>query len=273
MPIQRLNLQGLEILDIKKELLKTETPIIQKALVSMSNDMLKQGLLTVELHHSVQNSDVSELSFKEELLQNAHLMKTHAELEKEFEVIATGIKPSLISLAEEETFPRVILIPNVEKDTLDLKISFEVGEEFVKDYFGQCTKTMMDRKGFVEKFVVLRFSKIMKDYLSKSSKTQAMNEFVDLHPSVKGVPSGVYFEQNKKIYAIDYSIQIDIGAAEENIDEISLIVNEEAKSYIDFFSHAMGVPLRPVASPIHEIENEQEIVSEEDAGVEVEERA
>lgn len=239
--VQRLSVLGEEILEIKQEVLEStrHSAILQKALNAMVSDMFKQKIFNVDIHHALMNQDMTKDEFYLQLLETSGMKKSNEELEEEFKAIGN-------QLIDNPVIQKGIVVtinPVIEKDRVEVQISFEADEEFTQDYFGvespDLTKKLLERGGFIERFVVLRFNKIIKDYLkTKEGYSETEDEIEVDYGFLRGTTS--YFDEVKGIYAVDYVISILIEEVEDRFESVKESVENEMKQAIDYFSNRIA---------------------------------
>lgn len=236
--MQKLNMLGIEVLDLKNELSQEGvSPVVQKALSLMAEDMLKQKLIPMEVHYNLDKRDITEKDFESQLLEISDFKKTDSELREEFDRLTKEFSEEI--LFDKGDFVQVSTSSDIAKDRVTFSSVFRVDKEFVEQFFGvedpEVADKMMERRGFVEKFIVFRFNRIMSNYMKEKPD---YNEVRPEHELMEGVflsPSISYFDENKGIFAIDFNIHCDISLIEEKSEEAYQMIQEETNQVIQYF--------------------------------------
>lgn len=229
--VQKLTVLGLETLDLKKEmLLPGHSPIVSKALDGMIEDLAKQALINVDVHFGIKDEKMDEIEFRELLLTVDNMRKSNSELKVEYDEIADRLEKLLLKspgLKKQLNLPEIFAESDVENEKIMVKACFKVDANFTARYFGETDQDKIDilmkRKGFLERFVVLRYNKMMLDFISKYPSYSPAQPFFSIAPNVEVFASSAYYNEVEKIYAIDFVLKIGIDAAETEDNQESLI--------------------------------------------------
>lgn len=214
--MQKLNLFGQQLLNYKKELENKEYPkIVQDSLIMAVDKLATDEFINLDMLTAIK-SDMSFEEFEEVVLSTEKCCKTKAELENEFEELRNKF---MLKLYEDMALipPDISFENDIENELLMIKKDFLITEEFLKNYFYIPTTedfdALMKRKGFIEKFAILRLEKIFNDFLEKNSE---IKDFNLLH-------TNVFFNSETKNYGIQLILEINIDLIEkdENIDTLS----------------------------------------------------
>lgn len=214
--MQKLNLFGQQLLNYKKELENKEYPkIVQDSLIMAVDKLATDEFINLDMLTAIK-SDMSFEEFEEVVLSTEKCCKTKAELENEFEELRNKF---MLELYEDMALipPDISFENDIENELLMIKKDFLITEEFLKNYFYIPTTedfdALMKRKGFIEKFAILRLEKIFNDFLEKNSE---IKDFNLLH-------TNVFFNSETKNYGIQLILEINIDLIEkdENIDTLS----------------------------------------------------
>lgn len=227
--MQKLNELGVELQSLKKELLKTDySDVVKKALLLSAEEMIKNKIIDVDLHLNLTDNELEQDLFTNVLFDHESCLKTKEEMLVDFEEVRTRLQTQL---DEEETPLGIASKSLVDTDQLSFTKTFKLDKQWVSEYFGQpadeVTKLMV-RNGFVEKFAVLRLTKILKDFLKSESFEEAEECKV----------TRVFYDVEEGYYGIHLIFYVNIEEAEdekkgtETIQHIKEI-NNKAISFIE----------------------------------------
>lgn len=216
--MEKLNAFGLELKELKRELLNPDYPdIVKKSLVNMAHTMVEKDQIDVNIHLLLTDENTGLDVFTNLLHETPSCLKTKEELFAEFEEIREKLQQHLKTLEPNTPVTSRSL---VDTDELVFVLTFRLDEEWVSAYFGQPIEEvdkLMIRNGFVEKFAVLRLTKILEDFLKS-----------DEHESRDGVrvkATRVFYDVDYGYYGIHLMFYMDIEDAENE---------EKAKGHIEY---------------------------------------
>lgn len=242
--MNKFNKIGMEVLEYKKELTRDDYPeLVRNALIGAVDQLQTNKVIDVDVHYSLKDNDVSMESFHELLLTKANLVKTVEELFKEFELTRNVLDKKLHDLElfklEKDLAP-VTTESKVEEEQIHIVSSFRIDSTFAAEYFGKSEPDELDilmkRKGFVERFVVLRYNKMMNDFLSERSNYDPDTGSVEMIDGIYLSASPVYYEPETNSYCSEFMIYVDIDLveSEDSHDEILEIAKDEIKKINDY---------------------------------------
>jgi len=234
----------MEILEYKSELLKKDYPdLVRKALLGAVDQLQENKVIDVDVHYSLKDTDVKLDDFKKLLLEKPNLIKSAEELLKEYELTREVLDSKLRDLdlfkIEKDLAP-VTTDSKVDKEQIHIITSFKVDSTFAADYFGKSDPdeldVLMKRKGLVERFVLLRYNKMMNDFLSSQKEYNPETGVVELEDGVWILSDTVYFEPETNSYCSDFLIYLDIEKVEEekNHERILKIAEKQIKEINDY---------------------------------------
>ena len=207
--MNRINELGMNLIEYKIELFKDYPKLVLDSLVLSIEKMLEVKAIDLDTFMLIKDDTVDIDSFKEYLLTKPNFSKTEEQLREEFEKIREKLNELLISneLENYETES------NIDKDIISVSKKYVINEKFAMNYFGVDEKEilkLMKRKEFIEKFAVLRLTKILSEIVS----------MLDMSKSrfFKNDSSLVYFNEEEEGYCIDLIFEIDIKSIENEID-------------------------------------------------------
>lgn len=213
--MQKLNLFGQELMNYKKELNNKEYPKIVHDSLVLAVDKLLADKFIEEVIHSALKDDTSLTVFEGLLLETKNCRKSQAELQKEYEELENEFISNIYS--------DITLIPNdisfefqIDEEKFFIKKDFLITNDFLKSYFYIPTEeefeALIKRKGFIEKFAILRLEKVFNDFLEKN---QDVNEYNISH-------TNVFYNSETNNYGIQLDIEIQIEDMENEEKRVEI---------------------------------------------------
>lgn len=242
--MNKFNKIGMEVLEYKSELLKKDYPdLVRKALLGAVDQLQENKVIDVDVHYSLKDTDVKLEDFEKLLFEKPNLIKSAEELLKEYELTREVLDSKLRDLdlfkIEKDLAP-VTTDSKVDKEQIHIITSFKVDSTFAADYFGKSDPdeldVLMKRKGLVERFVLLRYNKMMNDFLSSQKEYNPETGVVELEEGVWILSDTVYFEPETNSYCSDFLIYLDIEKVEDekNHERILKIAEKQIKEINDY---------------------------------------
>lgn len=224
--MNRINQRGIELLSYKTELLKDYPDIVRKSLELALEQMVENKVIDLDTYEFVRDASTTLDSLNEYLYTKSQFLKTEEEIFAEFEVIREKLNKRLAdhgldSLATESV---------IDKDVILVTKKFCINEQFTLEYFGVEEKDLlklMKRRGFVEKFAVLRLTAIFKPFMKEVTYPEDLfNCDVSL----------VYFDKEENGYSIDifFELPIEEVEKEERIEDMCKeiqVISEKADAF------------------------------------------
>lgn len=230
--MNKLNKVGSQMLEYKLELTKDYPEIVINSLHSMIDKLAEDGVIDIDVHLAVKERSINLNSLKELLLNKPSFVKTYEELLFEYEQIRTKIN-EILEIDEENLNEVVKTVSSVNNEKIAITKEFILTEDFIKEYFyvksEKDYEVLMQRKGFVEKFAILRLDKILRDFKDSKNINSKYYEVIN---------SNVFFEAERNIYGIHLLFNIPVNNL-ENEDDLIRVVNEikdimnDATEYFD----------------------------------------
>jgi len=213
--MQKLNIFGQELMNYKKELSNKEYPKIVHDSLVLAVDKLLADKFIEDIVHTSLKDNTSLNDFEKILLETKNCRKSQAELEKEYE----ELKNQFIS----NIYADITLIPNdisfefqLDEEKFLIKKDFLITDEFLKNYFYIPTEeefeALIKRKGFIEKFAILRLEKVFNDFLEKN---QDIKEYNISH-------TNVFYNSETNNYGIQLDIEIEIEDMENEEKRVEI---------------------------------------------------
>lgn len=207
--MDRINKTGKMLIDYKKEIMKHYSPLVDESLKTSLNVLQERKILDESTIDSIINDSISLRDFETLIMSKREYLKSMKELAEEFEKVRLVVNESLIrnsfiNFVETES--------NIENDTITILRQYSLTPEFIKLFFGIADEDMeniMKKRGFAEKFAVLRLSKVFKEILSEMRvETEYSQGF-----------SKVYYNASIEGFSVDYRYHLNVNSiTEENID-------------------------------------------------------
>ena len=201
--MNKFNELGMNALAYKEEFLKDYPEIVHNS-IALAID---NSTYSTEVKELLKNKDVSYVEFKDKLKSETSCLKTYQELLADFEVFRLKLNDVLL---KDTDLDNVKTFSEVENDCLQVVQEYIITETFIRDYFDISDdkefEKLMSRKGFIEKFAILRLNRIFKDFLS-NIKTN-----LNVHQT------SVFFSSEKNVYGILLEFLLPIDEIDEHED-------------------------------------------------------
>lgn len=226
--MNKYNQLGIELINYKQELTKNYPDIVKRSLHLSIDQLMQNNIIDIDTHYALKDGSTSIDNFKGYIIEKPAYIKTSEELLIEYEALREKLN---IKLNENELSEIVHTQSYVEKEKIAINKTFIIDENYVVKYFGvprEDLEKLMKRKGFIEKYAVLRLPKILGDFL----KT------IDYPPELfKCTASLVYFDVDKNGYCIDliFDTPVEVVEDDTNIEEIVLNIKDIVKNAIHFY--------------------------------------
>jgi len=224
--MNRINQRGMELLSYKRELLKDYPDIVRKSLELALEQMVENKVIDLDTYDFVRDTSTTLDSLNEYLYTKSQFLKTEEEIFAEFEVIRERLNKRLADHGLETLATESV----IDKDVILVTKKFCINEQFTLEYFGVEEKDLlklMKRRGFVEKFAVLRLTAIFKPFMKDISYPEDL-----FHCDV----SLVYFDKEENGYSIDifFELPIEEVEKEERIEDMCKeiqVISEKADAF------------------------------------------
>lgn len=215
--MNKFNALGMEVLSYKTEYLNKDYPQLVHNSIAVAID--NKDNIPEKIKMSLKDMSLDYDKFKESLLTESTCLKTYEELMLEYEAIRDSVENKIKQNKEE--LKDIITFSKVENEEIEIKQEFVITESFIKDYFSIASdsefEALMVRKGFIEKFAILRLTKIFDNFVNGLEKEQ---NFSISH-------SLTFFKSENNVYGIymEYNIPIDNLEKDDMIDSICNKIN------------------------------------------------
>lgn len=220
----------MEMLEYKEELQKDYSTLIKKSLLFSLEQYVKTEVIDLDTYMFLSDDHHTLEQVKDYLMEKEDFLKTKAELEEEMEIIRKDFHALMTT---EEDMPNLVSKSFVDATEIVYLQHYYIDEHFIMSYFGVEESELirlMKRKGFAEKFSVLRLTAIFQPFIEK--KKEALipwgfeeNVIMDLS----------YVYANEEIgygrYTIDVLFKINADFLEEmkNKQDFALFVSTTFK--------------------------------------------
>lgn len=217
--MNKFNALGMEVLDYKTEYLKDYPKLVHDS-IALAID--NKSEIEEDIKNHLKDMSLKMEDFRTYLLKQTSCLKTYEQLLVEYETIRSSIDSILV---KNEVAKNLKTFSKVEEENLQLIQEFVITEDFIKNYFTiegeKDFEILMSRKGFIEKFAILRLTKILDDFLNSIEKEE---DFSVKHTLV-------FFNSEQNVYGIhlEYTIPIDVLEDNSKIETIGTKISEIAE--------------------------------------------
>lgn len=217
-----------ELICLKEEMLNDSySKTVKQALEVSVDQLLAKGFIDMDTQLYIKDRTYPLDSFVEYVHESEMFKKSMEELEIEYDAFMSILNNEIVELgiSSEDFYSKA----DIKNERIKICKIFCLREDFLKNYFylnGESDEDylekLMKRKGFIEKFAVLRLPRILFNFID-SCET---NDYFVLE---KTYP---YFDFNSKCYSIDLVFDInidDIDTPEKRSDifkELLQVINE-----------------------------------------------
>ena len=163
--MNKLNELGNELIELKHELLKNQSPIVLKSLNQLVDQMLTQEIIDHIAFSYLKDSATDLEKFKEYCLTQSNYC---LDSQKLLEIYDTKRLELVEYLNESVEAHELTSKSFLKEESVVLIKTFSFTKEDTCNYFGvneNFCETIYGKKKFVERFVVLRFKKIIDDFI------------------------------------------------------------------------------------------------------------
>jgi hypothetical protein len=192
--------------------MKDYPKLVKDSLYLALEQMVENKVLDMDTYLFIREEDTTTTTFEEYLYSKSSFLKTDEEIFAEFEIVRSKLNDKLVLHGLNQLHSESV----TDKNVILVTKKFCVNEEFAMNYFGVEEKDLlklMKRRGFVEKFAVLRLSAIFKPFMEKLEFPSDL--FIcDM--------SLVYFDKEENGYSIDlyFELPVEEVEADEKLDQI-----------------------------------------------------
>lgn len=231
--MNRINQRGLDLIQYKTELLKDYPKLVKDSLLLSLEQLVENKVMDMDTYIMIKEESSTPSTFEDYLISKQNFMKTDQEIFVEFELVREKLTAKLASHGMHQLQSESV----IDKDLILVTKKFCVNEEFTMSYFGvkeEDLPKLMKRRGFVEKFAVLRLTSIFKGFIEELE--YPLDLFVcDM--------SLVYYDKDENGYSIDlyFELPVEEVEREDRLDEICEAINVVSeKSQVHYNSKAVA---------------------------------
>lgn len=240
--LNKLNKLGNEILEYKEELLNNNhSKIVEKALLSSVTDLLSGGIINVDIHDALGDSNSSLEDVRALVLNKPNLTKTTAELKAEYDEYREPFFNKLMeSISLSDTEPtRITSESHVSVEEIQIILTFNMTKEFIGDYFereGEQLNAMMKPEGFAEKFAILRYSALVSKYLKSHEIYSDDTKRAILKNDIEIGGTKVFVNKDEEVYGVElvYHVPVDNLLDDETSENTRELLSKELQEAIEF---------------------------------------
>jgi len=202
--MNRINKKGMDLIGYKGELVKDYPLLVRNSLLLAIEQMVENNIISLDAYEFVKQDETTLEELQSYLEDHAEFLKSEEEIFAEFEIIRSHLDKVL----EDKGMDSLQTESVIDKDVILVTKKFCIDENFTMTYFGVEEKDLlklMKRRGFVEKFSVLRLTAIFKQFKEELEQ----DEFLKCDVSL------VYFDKEENGYSIDIYFELPIEEVEE----------------------------------------------------------
>ena len=230
--MERLNSAGLKIIEYKQEFDRNPSDIVRGALLTSLELLVQQNIITTDAFESIKNGD-SEESLRKVLLKNPLYKKSPKEMYKEYKKLDEKF---IDALKEQQIGGFYETEISVEDNRISVLRQYSLDKDFIMLYFGIKEIDLiqlMKKRGFAEKFSVLRINKVFDEILSEQKEEENITQGKSL----------VYYNPEITGFSVDYFYHVDIDVLEmtQNIPLIAKKISELYRSVDTRFRRKTGI--------------------------------
>jgi len=210
--MERLNKSGRTLLEYRSEFKKHYSDSIDESLKEAVNILYNEKKIDEKIFRNILNENISDEDFEIMLSKRKEFTKNTSELNYEFDLVRKKINEYMIDIGFTTSMNT--------KNSLDInKIiiihQFDLNRNYIMSSFGVNQTEiipLMKRRGFVEKFAVLRLNQVLKEIYGEMK----MPEDIDHGYSL------VYYNKKTQSFSNDYKfyINVDIAADEKKMKDL-----------------------------------------------------
>lgn len=230
--MERLNKSGRALLEYRNEYKKHYSDSIDESLKEAISIMYNERKIDEKVFKSIFNESISDDDFEIILSKKKEFTKNTAELNYEFDLVRRKINEYMIEIGFINSMNT--------KNSLDInKIiiihQFDLNRNYIMSSFGVNQTEiipLMKRRGFVEKFAVLRLNQVLKEIYGE----MRMPEDIDHGYSL------VYYNKKTQSFSIDYKfyINVDVASDEKRMKSLLDKIKELDKIIDKKFHNKLG---------------------------------
>ena len=206
--MNKLNQHGMTAIEFRKEFWNKSYPELVHKSIGFAVD--KEFEADEKVLEKIKDYACDDSAFEKFLLTQDSCVKSYEELLAELDNLKDALHLDGIDV---ET------VSEVQNDCISVKKEFLLHESFLRKYFYIESDTefdkLMSRKGFVEKFAILRLKRIIADFVAEIP-VESVEKF-----AITNTP--VFYNSEKSVYGIflEMKVHVDLLDTPEQIAEVS----------------------------------------------------
>jgi hypothetical protein len=213
--MDRLNKSGRVLMEYRYEFLKHYSDSIDEALKEAVSSMYNDKKIDEKIFRSIFDESITNEEFERILAKSKQFTKSKAELNYEFDQIRKKINEYMISIGFVDSMNtknsidmnKIIIIHQFDLDRSYLMNSFGVNQTEIIP--------LMKRRGFIEKFAVLRLNQVLKEIYTELRVPEDIDHGYSL----------VYYNKATRGFSIDYKYYINVNLA-ANEEKMKMLINK-----------------------------------------------
>lgn len=213
--MDRLNKTGRVLMEYRYEFQKHYSESIDEALKEAISSMYNDKKIDEKIFRNIFNENIPDEDFERILSKSKEFTKSTAELNYEFDQIRKKINEYMISIGFVDSMNtknsidmnKIIVIHQFDLNKSYLMASFGVNQTEIIP--------LMKRRGFIEKFAVLRLNQVLKEIYNEMRVPEDIDHGYSL----------VYYNKVTQGFSIDYKYYINVSLA-TNEEKMKLLVGK-----------------------------------------------
>lgn len=231
--MNKLNPLGNELLELKRELIQSHSSIVVKSLNQLADQLLAQQMIDAVTFSYLKDPNQTLESFKSYCLTQSNFCLDTETLLKIYDQKRLALVDYLNQSVEAFDLTSKSFLK--EEEVVIVK-SFSFDRNMACEFFGideRFCENLYGRKRFVERFVVLRYKKLLNEFIQTYPLGQAPFK-IDRTP--------VFFDETTEAYTIEFLIKFKLEALED-LEEKNFIeeVHQLMSNLIRYMEDSMGM--------------------------------
>jgi hypothetical protein len=223
--LEKLNKSGRILVKYREEFKKHYAEKVDTDLKAAISILYKDRTISERIFRNIFNEDISDDTFEGMLLKCKEFAKNQNELNCEFDKIRKKVNEYMIEI----NFINGMSTKNaLDSNKIIIIHEFDLNKSFMTAFFGVNQNEiipLMKRRGFIEKFSVLRLNQVLKEIFNEITPIEDVDHGYSL----------VYYNRETKGFSIDYKYNVNIELLNnddkmqeiiKNIQKIDLLVTE-----------------------------------------------
>lgn len=231
--MELLNKTGKTILDYRRTYMMNVEDIVRDRIKNGVYELYKNGQIQEKLFRILLDENVDEADVYSYLLSKREYTKSSAELTAEFNVVRQKVNERLVEIG----FTKNVTTQNsINTNRIHIIKQYDIPRLLLERYFGVSASEiipLMKRRGFMDKYCVLRLFTVFQEIYSGLS----IPEHID-HSYSK-----IYYNNNIKSFSIDYHYIVNINYIQNTerlnalmvkIKELDAVVEKLFEEKVDY---------------------------------------